>query len=129
MAAAGLIDRLSGRALDADAHIGRYGPGERHYDDEGDYGYVYREGLLSEHVPSFKAVGGVIRVASTGSGLRYAVLSDGRAVPVVCSDLIPITTEDGYSDGRCGANATEDGMCPGHAAEYRSYMSSLRFDR
>lgn len=125
---AALIGR-SGRALDADAHIGYYGPGEVSYDDEGDYGIAYREGLLAEHAVNFVAAGGTIRKAASGSGLAWAILSDGRAVPVVCGEFIPITTEDGPSTGRCGLDATGEGQCEGHAAEYASWFAMTEVER
>jgi hypothetical protein len=117
-----LVDRRTGRPLDVYAHVGYYGPGEVEYTDDGEYGIAYRRGVITEHAEAFVAAGGTIVPRSSGSG-AWAVLPDGEAVPVVCSEMIPVMTEDGPSDGRCGADATDDGMCSGHAASYRAYFN------
>lgn len=101
-----------GYTLDAESMIGYYGIGEAvSYGD--DYGIAYRRGLLAEHVEHFVAAGGTVRTAA--SGRRWAAVGIAPAVPIVCSEIIAITTEDGPSDGRCGLDADADGFCEGHA--------------
>jgi hypothetical protein len=52
------------------------------------------------------------------------VLPNGRvAATVVCPQFIPVMTEDGPSDGRCGVDATVDGLCAYHAEEVRSWLA------
>lgn len=125
MSTSTFISNRTGRPItDPEEILGLYGPGEAvAYDDPefgGGYGYIYRAGLASDHVEAFVAAGGTIRPAASGSGLHWAVIPSGRTVPVVCSEIIPIITEDGRSDGRCGDDATVDGLCAGHAADYRT---------
>lgn len=77
------------------------------------YGDRWKEGLLSEHLELFIAAGGVHR-PSRSDGAGWAVI-DRRAVPVVCSEIVEVWTEDGRMDGRCGANAlAASGTCPAH---------------
>lgn len=114
----------NGHLLDADSMIGSYGAGESIWDDNDDYGIAYRAGLLSDHVEAFVAAGGVVRAAASGSGRTWAVRSwDRLAIPVVCSEIIPVMTEDGPSDGRCGLDALVEGCCKGHAAERQDYFT------
>lgn len=80
----------------------------------GGYGRSWRSGLLSEHLHLFVRAGGTHRLPSRSNGAGWAII-DGRAYPVVCSELVWIDTEDGRIDGRCGANAmAETGTCEGH---------------
>lgn len=79
----------------------------------GAYGQDWREGVLSEHLDLFRRAGGVHR-PSAGDGAGWAVI-DGRAVPVVCSEVVRVDTEDGPVSGRCGANALDaTGTCEAH---------------
>lgn len=79
----------------------------------GAYGQTWRPGVLSEHLALFQSAGGVHRPSQHG-GAGWAVI-DGRAVPVVCSELVRIDTEDGPQSGRCGANALDaTGTCDAH---------------
>lgn len=79
----------------------------------GAYGPDWRSGLLSEHLELFRRAGGTHRPASS-DGAGWAVI-DGKAVPVVCSELIRVDTEDGPVSGRCGANALDaTGTCYAH---------------
>lgn len=124
-----LVNR-GGRTLDADAHISHYGVGEAEYDEEtGEVFYVGRLGLVADHVTSFVEAGGTVRSAASGSGKAWAVLPGGRAFPVVCGYLIPVMTEDGPSDGRCGLDALPEGMCEGHAAEYAEWARMDEMER
>lgn len=96
-----IVDSYNGRPLTAEGHFALYGQN-------------YRQGLLSEWTQSFEAAGGALRPAASGSGLTWAVAPNGTTRPVVCSEIVPISTEDGPSYGRCGADATDDGACPRH---------------
>ena len=98
---------------DPQTMIGQYGPD---FEDRG---------LISEHVDVFEAAGGTFRV--TGSGRTWAVLPDGRAYPVLCSDLIEVWTEDGRMTGRCGAPTVRDGSCEGHAAERDAWRDDAAY--
>ena len=119
-----LLGRHTGRVLDADDMIGAYGAGTSEWAEDGEHFVVYRTGLLSEHVPAFVAAGGTVRDAASGSGRSWAVRSfDRLAIPVVCSEIIPVMTEDGPSDGRCGLDALVEGSCEGHAAERKGYFT------
>ena len=124
-----LVDRLTRTPLDADAHVGFYGPGTPDYGPDGEYGIAYRRGLLSEHADAFLAAGGKIEPVGDG-GAGRAILSDGSTVPVVCSELIEVLTEDGRESGRCGADAAdaEPGLCESHGAQYRSYLADTLAD-
>lgn len=80
----------------------------------GAYGQNWREGLLSEHLDLFVRAGGVHRPSTHGLGAGWAVI-DGRAIPVVCSEIVRVDTEDGPVSGRCGANAYAlTGTCDFH---------------
>lgn len=75
------------------------------------YGHDWNEGILSEHVYLLEQAGGTVR----RDGDRDVVDVDGRAVPVVCSELIEIHTEDGPITGRCGYPVVAgDAFCVGH---------------
>ncbi len=119
-----LVDR-TGQQLDTWQHVGHYGPGTSDWDDDGEHHIVYRQGVLSDHIESFLAAGGgttlVVGPGTDAPQVTYAVLPDGSRVPVVCSEVIPVRTEDGPSDGRCGHDATVDGMCEWHAEERDSW--------
>ena len=61
----------------------------------GYYGPTWREGILSERRPDAE-----------------------MGVPVVCSELVWINTEDGRIDGRCGQDVAANGMtCEAHTPE------------
>lgn len=79
----------------------------------GAFGPDWRPGVLSEQFDLFLRAGGVHR-PSSHDGAGWAVI-DGRAVPIVCSEVIAVYTEDGPVSGRCGANALgATGTCDGH---------------
>lgn len=96
-----LVDRHNRAALNAENHVGHYGPGVSRYDAEGEHYITFeRVGVVVDHVESFVQAGGSVR--PTRSGGLWAVLPDGRAYKVLCGEIIPVATEDGPSDGRCG---------------------------
>src|SRR5690349_6907012 len=107
-----LVHRNTRRVLDAEEHIGHYGPGRRVWDEHGD-GIVYdRVGVITDHVASFVEAGGSVR---NGATVVWAVLPDGKAHKVLCGEIIPVATEDGPSDGRCGFPVRPgEVMCEGH---------------
>lgn len=79
----------------------------------GMYGQTWRQGLLSEHLDLFVRAGGTHR-PSRSLGAGWAVV-DGKAWPVVCSEIVRVDTEDGPVSGRCGANAlARTGTCDRH---------------
>lgn len=80
----------------------------------GSYGPRWRSGVISEHLGLFVRAGGTHR-PSNGDGAGWAVMSDGTAVPIVCSELVRVDTEDGPVSGRCGENAIDaTGTCYAH---------------
>jgi hypothetical protein len=89
----------------------------------GAYGPQWRSGVLTEHLGWGE---GVIRVVQTAGGAQWAIpAGGGRAVPLVCSDLISVPTEDGPITGRCGVQVRNGRMaCEGHHDE-REHWSSL----
>ena len=110
----------------AEEFIGQYGNATVR-DEEGYAVVVGRRSLLIDHTDLFAAAGGTIRV---GRHATWAVLPGGKAVPVVCGDLIPIQTEDGPSDARCGANVVGDlGACAGHAEERQEWRAMSEPER
>lgn len=87
--------------------MGMYGPGP------------FRQGVLDEHV--YLLPEDRIR---EGTNVRWVITDDGKAWPVLCGHLIPVVTEDGPTDGRCGQPADKDrGACDGHADEMDHWRS------
>lgn len=79
----------------------------------GAFGPRWRAGVLSEQLDLFKRAGGVHR-PSRSLGAGWAVI-EGKAYPVVCSELVRVDTEDGPVSGRCGENALDaTGTCAYH---------------
>lgn len=89
----------------------------------GTYGPTWRTGVLSEMVDAFTRAGGAVRPAASGSGLWWAVPPGELAVPVVCSELVWVNTEDGPVTGRCGEDATRGGSCAGHRNELDAWAA------
>lgn len=87
------------------------------------YGRAWKPGILTEHV---HLLGDSVRVAVTTAGRTWAYpAGGGKAVPVVCSELIEVRTEDGPIVGRCGIQVLHDRFaCEGHADE-RDHWSNL----
>lgn len=94
----------------------------------GGYGTDWRQGVLSDHVDLFQRAGGVVRTSPSGR-TEWALMSDGTAVPIVCSEIIRIDTEDGPMSGRCGATATTHGACDGHAEIRAAWLAMDEADR
>ncbi len=85
----------------------------------GGYGPDWTRGVLSEHLESFVKAGGTWKRARSGSGQVWAIV-EGKAYSFVCSEIVPIDTEDGVVAGRCGQVATVEGSCE-HHAEQRAF--------
>ena len=93
----------------------------------GGYGPAWRTGVLIDHTDSFVAAGGRLRV---GRNATWAVLPTGRAIPVVCGEIVRIDTEDGPMSGRCGLNVFRDlGACDAHAEERQGWMDMSEAER
>jgi len=82
----------------------------------GAYGQAWKAGVLSDHAARAREAGLVIRTLSNGSTWVYAT-GGGRAVRLVCSEIIWIDHEDGRSDGRCGLPTVDGFRCAGHYIE------------
>lgn len=86
----------------------------------GTYGPTWRQGVLSEHLRLWQG-----EVKHLAGGSKFVVADDGRAYPVVCSELVEILTEDGQITGRCGALVVNDSpFCSRHEvteADFDSY--------
>lgn len=106
--------------------VGQYGT-DTERDDEGYSHLVGRRSVLIDHTDLFVAAGGTIRV---GKHATWAFLPKGAGIPVVCGDLVPVHTEDGMSDARCGLNVVGNrGACEGHADERDYYMAQSEAER
>ena len=96
----------------------------------GNYGRAWRTGVISDHLVSFVDCGGLARTCATGR--LYAVMPDGYAYPILCSEIIEIPTEDGPVTGRCGlpvANDREICACDGHAQEIRGWLEMSEVEK
>jgi len=100
------------------------------HDYTGSYGPTWTTGILTERLYEAEQAG--LLVHRTASGRLYVTgPRGGAAVPVLCSELVDIYTEDGPMTGRCGAPAVEtdiDGErvafgCPGHTNLILSWRS------
>lgn len=72
------------------------------------YGPEWVTGVLSDNVAQFEAGGGIVTMTAEGEHLAIIDRETfGRpmrlTVPVLCSEIIWISTEDGTIDGRCGS--------------------------
>lgn len=92
------------------------------------YGHRWVTGVITEHLEAFVAAGGVVRQARSGSGAAWAIVGR-KAYPVLCSDLIPVQTEDGTISGRCGILAVRHGSCENHAAEADTWLAMAEIER
>jgi hypothetical protein len=95
-------------------------------DFTGAYGPDWVRGILIDDLDRAVEAGAVAR--RTDSGATWVVLGKSPAVRVVCGDLVPVQTEDGTIDGRCGAPVVGDrGACTLHAEERDAYLATLRY--
>lgn len=73
-----------------------------------------RYGVISEHLHVAERLGLTVRKLTDSA---WVIDEHGRAYPVLCSELIPVYTEDGVTDGRCGSRATLELLCCEHHTE------------
>lgn len=79
-------------------------------------------GILVDNVGAAVLLGA--RTVSGSDGREYLIVGY-KAYPVLCGDIVPMATEDGPSDGRCGQRArAEFGQCEWHSSE-RIWWGSL----
>jgi hypothetical protein len=88
----------------------------------GQYGSAWTTGIISEHVPAAVKRGLMVRKTHTLTEWVYDPATTEKAVPVLCSELIVVWTEDGPTTGRCGLMAKE-GVCEGHASVIREWWA------
>lgn len=86
----------------------------------------FRQGVASDHVYLAERAG--LEVRSTGRR-SWIVDATGRTMPVLCSAIIEVWTEDGRSDGRCGAFAVDAGYCDAHAEEADAWAAASEAER
>jgi hypothetical protein len=107
-------------------YVRRYGP-EVPVADDDEFGTIYAPqycGILHEHL---HAAG--LEAHRIASG-RQIVAIDGKVVDVLCSSLIPITTEDGPATGRCGIPLRDEAWaCPGHQSEMEAWMAMSELEK
>lgn len=93
----------------------------------GSYGSQWRQGVVTDHVRHALDDGYSVRVFKSG---RTFLVPDagGVPIPVLCGELVPIRTEDGILEGRCGDYVLHnDFACPGHARELRLFREQGTF--
>lgn len=84
------------------------------------YGAAWTLGILTDHVAKVEAAGLTV---ATVDGLAVVVDADG-AIPVVCSELIEVSTEDGPISGRCGLPVKAGAFaCEGHGADIAAWAA------
>lgn len=88
----------------------------------GAYGPDWTTGVLAEH--TYLAEENIlVHVAASGRTFVTGI-KGGSATPVLCGEIVPIPTEDGIIDGRCGAPVYDRGFaCPGHEAQINAYRA------
>lgn len=86
-------------------------------------------GVIVDHLRRILDAGGSTRTLA--SGRLVAVASDGSTAPVVCAEVVPVWTEDGPSDGRCGGPVfgAEGFACEGHTEERRGWAAMSEAER
>ena len=103
------------------------GPIPYDYEDVVDARSLMSYGIQTDQVYVAMQHGAVEYVLASGTlGLRF---TDGSFAPVVCGEVIPISTEDGPATGRCGGRCVgvEAYACEVHASERDAWraMSEL----
>jgi hypothetical protein len=97
------------------------------YDVMGVYGRpgTMRQGVLVDHLHLVDE-----SKVRTLTSTTWVVTDDGKGWPVLCGYLIPIVTEDGPSDGRCGVPIDKDsGFCTNHAAERDEWLAMSELEK
>lgn len=78
---------------------GLYGPGP------------FTAGIISDHL-HLAEKNPALRVHVTANRMWVVPVAGGKAVPVLCSEVIEVRDEDGVHSGRCGAPAhPTTGVC------------------
>jgi hypothetical protein len=94
-----------------DSYVGAYGPD-------------WITGVVTDHVGSALEAGALLHKAASGKTYLTGP-KGGVAIPVLCGELVPVATEDGVIDGRCGLPVLNDDLaCPGHHEVIMSYRSN-----
>lgn len=94
----------------------------------GVYGPDYRHGVLTDHLGRLVEAGVDLHV--TASGRRVAIFEDGSSLPILCSEIVPLYTEDGVVDGRCGRYVrNDDDACPGHQFGIDRWRNASEIER
>jgi hypothetical protein len=88
----------------------------------GAYGQSWETGILSENRALAERHGYRVHEAANGAAWVTGPRG-GRAVRVVCSELIWVDTEDGRIDGRCGLPVADGWACSSHAAELAEWRA------
>jgi hypothetical protein len=101
--------------------------------DEGDEppASEFRQGVCADHVRAALELPGTRGVVGTLCNYVVDEAAGGLAYPVTCAELVEVWTEDGPTDGRCGALATDREFlaCEGHAAERASWAALSEAER
>jgi hypothetical protein len=99
-------------------------------DFSGTYGVEWNTAILVDVLDRAVAAGLVLRTMPA-SGRQYLTgPQGGRALPVVCGDIIEVWTEDGRMDGRCGLPVLAGlGACEGHAQEREAWLAMSERER
>ncbi len=86
---------------------------------------------------NFDGVSGVIgdrlpagEIRTLRNGLPVLVDTTGAAHKILCSELVPLHTEDGLVDGRCLLRVTDPEIlaCAGHASVIRSWRGQSELE-
>ena len=89
----------------------------------GNYGWDWTTGVLTDHLGDAEAAGMLVHTSSRGFAFVTGP-KGGKAVPVLCGEIIDMPTEDGPGTGRCGLPAKDGELgCPGHHEVIMSYRS------
>jgi len=81
----------------------------------GAYGPDWKTGVLADHLGAAEAAGMKVHAPRHGKATYVTGPEGGYAVPVLCGEIVPIYTEDGPIDGRCGLDVRPgEFACAGH---------------
>ena len=83
----------------------------------GNYGQDWVEGVLSDHLHLAESRG-LITVFDADGGFFVRDVDTFDMLPVVCSEIVWIYTEDGRMDGRCGKPFHAEDGCAVHGNGY-----------
>jgi len=95
------------------------GPNDIHFSVHARDGCV--DGVITDHVYRALDAGYVVRVAASGRTYVHPA-AGGTAVPVLCGEIVPVLTEDGWTDGRCALPVMNNERgCPGHEPQIAAW--------